>query len=220
MFTQGGGVDKVSVLIRCKNEERWIGHAIQSAIDFFPDCQIVINDNHSTDDSMEIVKMFETWHDIEMLTIDDYSPGRSLNQAVERAKYDKILILSSHCVIKEFDYDVFNRLEYYVAVFGKQIPIYRGRKINKRYIWSHFVDNDEVVNMHSEIENRYFLHNAFCIYDKKVLLENKFDEHLFGKEDRYWAKDMVEGGKNFLYSPDMVCEHHWTPNGATWKGIG
>ena len=43
--------------------------------------------------------------------------------------------------------------------FGNQVPIYRGKKINKRYIWSHFVTDCEVKNIHSTIKDRPFLHN-------------------------------------------------------------
>ena len=38
-----------SVVIRAKNEERWIGYAIQSALDHLRKPEIVIVDNNSTD---------------------------------------------------------------------------------------------------------------------------------------------------------------------------
>ena len=47
-----------SVVIRAKNEERWIGHAIQSALDHLSKPEIVIVDNNSTDKTLEIVKFF------------------------------------------------------------------------------------------------------------------------------------------------------------------
>jgi len=214
-------VDKVSVIIRCKNEEMWIGHAIQSVVDFFPGSEIIVVDNNSTDDSMDIVRGFEKWNNIVRLNIDNYSPGSSLNKGVFRAKHEKILVLSSHCVIKQVNERVFENLDVhgYVAVFGNQIPVYRGRRISKRYIWSHFGE-ERIENMYSEIENRSFLHNAFCFYNRDFLLKFRFDEKLYGKEDRYWAIDMVNKGKKFLYDPELIVEHHWTPNGATWKGIG
>ena len=212
-------MDNVSVIIRCRNEERWIGHSIQSALDFCPDSEVVIVDNDSTDDSMEIVRMFDKWHNIKKLNIHNYSPGRALNVGIRNAAYENILVLSSHCAIKKMSPSVFSKLDKYVAIFGKQVPVYRGRRINKRYIWSHFAD-EESVNMFSDIESRQFLHNAFCFYKRDFLLKHPFDDSLFGKEDRYWAIDMVEQGYEYLYDPSLVCEHHWTPNGSTWKGIG
>ena len=43
-------MDNISVIIRCRNEEQWIGHSIQSVIDNFDNPEIVIIDNNSTDD--------------------------------------------------------------------------------------------------------------------------------------------------------------------------
>ena len=50
--------------------------------------------------------------------------------------------------------------------------------------------------------------------------KNKFDERYAGKEDRYWAIDMINNGNNVLYDSDSVVNHFYTQNGATWKGIG
>ena len=47
-----------SVIIRTKNEERWVGHTIQSVIDFLSGAEIVIVDNNSTDETINICKMF------------------------------------------------------------------------------------------------------------------------------------------------------------------
>ena len=78
-----------------------------------------------------------------------------------------------------------------------------------------------IENLYSDIEDRYFLHNAFCFYKRDFLLENPFDENLSGKEDRYWAIDMVAKGKTYLYDGFyQKCNHYWTPRGATWQGIG
>ena len=113
-----------------------------------------------------------------------------------------------------------SKLKYYSAVFGNQTPIYRGKKITKRYIWSHFGTDKEVDNMHSTIEDRPFLHNAFCFYNKSDLIETPFDETLSGKEDRYWASDILLKGKSYLYTPSIEVNHYYTGNGATWKGLG
>ena len=74
--------------------------------------------------------------------------------------------------------------------------------------------------MYSEMEERYFFHNALAFYKKNFLIEKPFDENLLGKEDRYWAKDVIEAGNSILYDPTMTVDHHYTENGNTWKGIG
>ena len=51
-------MDKISVIIRNRNESEYIGFAIQSVIDHFKDPEIIIMDNNSNDDSIEIVNLF------------------------------------------------------------------------------------------------------------------------------------------------------------------
>ena len=47
---------KISVIIRTKNEERWIGHCIQSIIDYLNKPEIIIIDNFSNDGQIGIFK--------------------------------------------------------------------------------------------------------------------------------------------------------------------
>jgi len=210
----------VSVLIRNKNEAEYIGFAIQSVIDFISDAEILILDNNSTDESCDIIKLFNNRCNIQTIQINDYTPGKSLNKGTSISSYETILILSAHAQIVRLNLeDILYNLNTHSAVFGKQTPIYKGKKITKRYIWSHFKD-DTTVNMFSEIEQRPFLHNAFCFYNKKVLQKYPFDEHLPGKEDRYWASSILKSGQTYLYLPNNEVNHYYTKNGATWKGLG
>ena len=214
-------MDNISIIIRNRNESEYIGFAIQSCLDFFDKPEIIIVDNNSTDDSLEIVNLFKDRTSIKVITINDYTPGKSINMGVKKASNDLILILSAHAQITCLMNwrTIPNRLHDYCAIFGQQVPIYTGKKISKRYIWSHFKDIAEE-NMYSQIENRYFLHNAFCFYKRKFLLKYPMPEQYPGKEDRYWAIDMVSKEHNYLYDPNLSVNHYYTKNGATWKGIG
>ena len=223
--------EKYSVIIRVRNEERWIGHAIQSVIDFIPNNEIIIIDNNSDDKSIEIAKSFrkdpdlngnsEHYTDIKILNISSYSPGAALNLGVENASFENILVLSSHCVIKKFDNDILStNLKKYAGIFGNQIPIYQGKKINKRYLWKHFSD-EKVENMFSDMEDRHFFHNAASIFKKETLHKYPFNSNIIGKEDRYWANHVIEKNEKTLYDPNnFEVDHHYTANGNTWKGVG
>ena len=223
--------ENISVIIRVKNEEQWIGHAIQSILDNIKSPEIIIIDNNSTDNSLNIINNFKqdekleikknnNYTKIKIFNIKNYSPGKSLNLGVKKASNNNILIISSHCVLINIDLKKhILDLKKYVCVFGKQNPIWFGKKITKRYIWSHFT-NKKIVNMFSKLENRYFLHNAVAFYQKKFLIKNPFNENLTGKEDRYWAELIIKKKKSFLYDPSIEVNHHYTPNGNTWKGIG
>lgn len=213
-------MDKISIVIRNRDEAEHIGYAIQSCLDHFIKPQIIIMDNLSKDDSLEVVNLFTDRTSIEIQTISDYSPGRSINRAANLCKHELILVLSAHCQITKMDLDRVNRqLKDHKAVFGKQTPIYRGKKIGRRYIWSHFTDK-EVINMYSEIENRYFFHNAFSFFSKDFILKNPMPEDVPGKEDRFWARDLVQEGLSYIYDPELEVNHFYTNKGATWHGIG
>ena len=222
-------MDNLSVLMRCRNEERWVGHTIQSVMDTFDKPEIVVVNNNSTDDSMGIVKMFKrdkkldvgkNYTDIKIYDIDGYSPGKSLNYGVTKCSNDYVLVLSAHSQIMNCKFDKIKMcLDDYCVVGGKQIPIWNGKKISRRYVWSNFIDKDGT-NLFSNNENRYFLHNAFAFYKKETLIKYPFDNELSGKEDRYWINDRIKEGMNSYYDSVTTCHHHYTDNGATWKGIG
>ena len=50
--------DPVSVIIRTKNEERWVGYAIQSVLSNLNKPEIIIIDDNSSDETLEIVRLF------------------------------------------------------------------------------------------------------------------------------------------------------------------
>ena len=219
----------ISVVIRAKNEERWIGYAIQSVLDYLVKPEIVVVDNNSTDRTLEIVKFFSqnpnlnneanNYSKIKIVNIKNYSPGKALNLGVKNSSKKYIMILSAHCILKKFnEKKIINSLERNSCLFGNQIPIWYGKKITKRYLWSHFSDKI-TINMYSELEKRYFLHNALAIYKKGTLKKIPFDENLTSKEDRYWANKIIKKKMSFIYDPDLIAEHQYTIHGNTWKGI-
>lgn len=213
-------MDNISIVIRNKNESEFIGFSIQSCLDHFEKPEIIIADNNSIDDSLDIVNLFIDRTTIKVVKIEDYTPGKSLNKAVKLATHDYILILSAHCQITKMNFNYLKlRAEDFKGIFGKQNPIYKGKKITKRYIWSHFQDK-EVENMISEIENRPFFHNAFSFFKKSKYLENLMPEDVPGKEDRFWAAEILKQGNSYLYTPEVEVNHFYTMKGATWKGLG
>ena len=72
---------KYSVVLRVRNEERWVGYAIQSIVDHIGEsCEIIIVNNGTTDDSLRIVNLFE-YLNVKKIDIpsSDYTPGKALN---------------------------------------------------------------------------------------------------------------------------------------------
>ena len=222
-------MDKFSVIIRAKNEEQWIGHCIQSILDQLKQPEIIILNNNSKDKTLEISRSFmqdktlkntkiNSYSNIKILNIDDYTPVKSLNLGIRNSTHEHVMIISAHCVISKINSkEIKDNLKKFVCVFGNQNPVFYGKKISKRYIWSHFLDK-KVINMYSSLEKRYFLHNALAVYKKSFLLKNKFDENLSGKEDRYMA-ELIINKKDYLYDPNFRAFHHYTEAGKTWIGV-
>ena len=108
--------ESISVIIRSKNEERWIGHAIQSILDNLTKPEIIVIDNFSKDETINIVKSFivdpllnnnknRNYTKIKIFQLKDYSPGKSINYGVRKARFNNIMILSAHCVVKKINFE-------------------------------------------------------------------------------------------------------------------
>ena len=83
---------KISIVIRTRNEERHIGYSIQSCIDNFTNPEIIIVDDNSLDETLKIISLFDK-HDIKVFKIKkSYSPGYSLNYGVSKCKNDLVLV--------------------------------------------------------------------------------------------------------------------------------
>ena len=88
--------EKITVIIRSKNEEQFIGNCIQSVLDNIFKPEIIIVDNNSNDRTLEVVRYFmqdpflkskneKNYTDIKIFRINDYTPGKALNLAVKNA---------------------------------------------------------------------------------------------------------------------------------------
>ena len=104
--------NKISVIIRTKNEEKYVGYAIQSILDNIYKPEIIILDNNSNDQTLQIVRLFSqdkklknnenlNYTDIKLFKINDYTPGKSLNFGIKKAKNQNIIIMSAHCELKK-----------------------------------------------------------------------------------------------------------------------
>lgn len=86
----------VSIIIRTKNEERWITACLSSIFSQdYKDFEVIIVDNMSTDKTCEKAKKFNI---TKILTCEDYLPGKALNIGVREAKGEYIACISGHCI--------------------------------------------------------------------------------------------------------------------------
>jgi len=217
---------KIGFIVRCLNEEQWIGHCLQSIKDIESiEPRALVIDNESSDESLKTVKMFRDFCDVITINRNDYLPGIALNTGMNHFSslgYDYVCIISAHCVINKFNMDVITKFiedEKCFGIIGKQVPIYKGKRLQSRYVWENF-SKEPIKNLKDgRGYHDFFFHNAFSILKVKDWSDLKFDISITGKEDRVYAKKHIEEGKHFLYQPSLECLHHWTNRCATWSGM-
>ena len=90
---------KVSIIIRGKNEEDWLGLCLKSIHEqTFKDFEIIYVDNQSDDASLKIAKEFKV---DKIKKIKEFLPGRAINQGIKLSQGKYIVILSAHCIPKD-----------------------------------------------------------------------------------------------------------------------
>lgn len=194
----------ISIIIRTKNEERWIRECLRRVLaQTVKDVEIVLVDNHSSDQTVERAK--HTYPDLKVISIEDYRPGRAINAGIRVSKGEYIAILSAHCLpVNE------NWLETLVAnckgndvagVYGRQIPTSYSTAQDKRDLLVTF-------GLDKRIQKKdIFFHNANSLIRRDVWEQYPFNEEVGNIEDRVWAKQVIDAGYILIYEPEAAVYH-------------
>ncbi len=196
---------KVSIVIRTKNEERWIGHCLQRIHNQkYKNYEIVLVDSQSEDRTVSKAKR----HKIDKSVIlSDYRPGYAINEGIKVSSGELIVILSAHCLpvddnwlselINEINSD--NNL---AGVYGKQLPMDFSSDEDKRDLLIVFGDDPRIQEKDS------FFHNANSVIRKSIWNQIPFDNEVNNIEDRLWAQDILKRGFKIKYTPKAPVYHY------------
>jgi len=196
---------KCSIIIRTKNEEKWINPCFSAIYDqTYKNFEIILVDNKSTDRTIEKAQKFQIK---KVISIDDYLPGDALNKGIEYSSGDYIVCLSAHCipVNNKWLENLVSALEEspnYAGVYGRQEPMSFSKASDKRDLLTVFGLDRKIQKLDS------FFHNANSIIHRKLWEKNKFDNFATNIEDRLWAKKMLSLGFEFLYEPKASVYHY------------
>tara|TARA_Y100000591_G_C21850164_1_gene711158 strand:+ start:3815 stop:5182 length:1368 start_codon:yes stop_codon:yes gene_type:complete len=196
---------KCSIIIRTKNEERWIAKCLQQIHkQTFQDFEIILVDNESTDKTVEKAKSFGV---TKIVSISNYLPGKSINAGVEIAKGDYIVLISAHClpVNDKWLESLVSAIEEddsYAGVYGRQEPMTFSSLSDKRDLLLVFGLDRKI-----QIKDSFF-HNANSIVRKDVLKEIPFDSKTTNIEDRLWGQEIIKNGLKILYEPEASVFHY------------
>ena len=195
---------KVSIIIRCKNEEDWIGHCLNAVYtQTLNDFEVIIVDSGSTDETLRIV---ETFNVDQIVKLRDFKPGYAINQGVRVSTGSYIVILSAHCVPKGNNWlkNLLNNLEDdgVAGVYGRQLPVAYSSASDVRDLFITFGLDKRI-----QVKD-YFFHNANSAISRKVWETYPFDDHATNIEDRIWAKAVIKSGYKLIYEPAAEVYHH------------
>ena len=196
---------KISIIIRTKNEEKWIGHCLNMVFkQNYNNIEVIIVDNVSTDNTINIANRYPI-HKI--ISINNFLPGLALNNGIRESKGEYIVCLSAHCIPKESNWlsnfiANFNNNPNIAGVYGRQLPVSFTEDIDKRDLLLVFGEDRRV-----QIKDCFF-HNANSILPRKIWEQFPFNEEVTNIEDRVWGKAVIENKYNIIYDPTSAVYHY------------
>ena len=194
-----------SIIIRTKNEERWIASCLTSVFaQSYNNFEVIIVDNESTDRTLEKVNKFPVKR---IETISKYLPGASLNTGIKASTGEFIVCLSGHCIpVDEYWLENLVRSisesDTYAGVYGRQEPMSFSTPADKRDLLLVFGLDRRVQEKDS------FFHNANSIIRRDCWEYTPFDDTITNIEDRVWAQEMLNNGFNLVYEPKASVYHY------------
>jgi len=194
---------KVSIIVRTKNEERWIGSCLDAiSRQTYTNFEVVLVDNDSTDKTVDKAAKYG----VILVTIDEFKPGAAINRGIEASSGEIVVCLSGHCIpVDEYWLENLIRpLEDPAigGVYGRQEPLAFTSDLDKRDLLITFGLDERI-----QIKDSFF-HNANSAFRRALWEEIPFDEEVTNIEDRIWANQIQQSGLKIYYQPAASVYHH------------
>lgn len=204
-FSNSSSSPLVSIIIRTKNEEKWISTCLKSVFSqTYPNFEVIVVDNKSTDMSIKKAKAFDV--SLVEMKEKEFLPGKAINKGIMQSKGAIIVCLSGHCIpvhnnwlanlIRNFED------ENIAGVYGRQEPMSFSSDADKRDLLTVFgLDRKEQ-------KKDSFFHNANSAIRRDLWEKIPFDDKATNIEDRIWAKELISRGFTLVYEPEASVYHY------------
>lgn len=193
----------ISIIVRTRNEERWIGACLDAiSRQTVRDYEVILVDNESTDQT--VAKALP--YGVTLVTVGEFRPGAAINRGIEASRGEIIVCLSGHCIPVN-EYWLENLVaelddEEVAGVYGRQEPLAFTSDLDKRDLLITFgLDRRE------QVKDSFF-HNANSAFRRSTWERFPFDEEIRNIEDRIWAAQVQKAGYKLIYEPDASVYHH------------
>lgn len=193
----------VSIIIRTRNEERWITPCLRAVFNqTHRNIEVVLVDNGSTDRTVKRACEFP----VRVERIERFLPGKAINDGIRASRGEIVVCLSGHCVpvnehwLANLIRDLADPAV--AGVYGRQEPLSYSSDIDKR-------DLITVFGLDKKVQLRdSFFHNANSALRREVWERHPFDEEVTNIEDRVWGQQVIAAGLRIVYEPDARV-YHW-----------
>lgn len=194
---------RVSIIIRTKNEERWILSCLEKIYSqTIKNIEVIIVDNFSKDKTIEKIKRFP----VKIIKIKKFLPGQAINLGIEKSSGEIIVCLSAHClpVNEKWLSNLIKPLksQKIAGVYGRQQPMPYSSNLDKR-------DLITIFGLDKKIQKKDpFFHNANSAFRRSLWKKIPFDNKATNIEDRIWGKKVISRGLKIFYEP-KASVFHW-----------
>lgn len=196
----------ISVIIRCRNEDRYLAHVLRAvrAQDVAAQIEVLVVDNQSNDRSRHIA--CELADDV--LDCDEYRPGTALNLGIAAASGSRIAVLSAHALPSDRSW------LRTLTTAGRGVPRHLGTYGAQLYqIEAAFLDKRDL-DIFSSAQRRFEQRDSDFWNANSSLARSDwdalaFDEQVIELEDHHWTKQhFARAERTVVFEPDALVYHY------------